>query len=277
MDTVRLFANWAWDNHPSPDVAPEICLPIFGGTTTSLASVPGLLIVMSVPCFLQLLSKAAGMLMILGACLNKAPIVFNLMKSKSAEGMSRVAIYLDLIVNANCAMYGMLEGHPFTAYGENFALYLQTIMIVVLIWNYGGNSKDSSSSLSTSILEKLFVVLVGSAQWILALWKLPSDWNYMLMSSLFPIILYARGLQIMETYRIKHTGANSIVTIGMSLLGVAIRILTTIGEIGFDFPALSIYSLSLSLNVSLCVQYFVYKENTQRFLQAQQQKKEKKE
>jgi hypothetical protein len=108
---VRPLAEWIWGADASDDVSPEICL----------SQIPFI----SSGCFSQLLTKALGMAIIVGSCLNKAPIIINMMKSQSATGISRNSLYGEAIVYANGAFYGFLEGHPFTAYGENASLFLQ--------------------------------------------------------------------------------------------------------------------------------------------------------
>lgn len=93
---VKPLAEWAW----GPDEA-NVCiseLPLLG-----------------VACFSQLLAKAFGIVIIVASMLNKIPIMRNMMGSQSAAGISRNALYGEAMVYANCAMYGLLSGHPFTA------------------------------------------------------------------------------------------------------------------------------------------------------------------
>jgi hypothetical protein len=96
---------------------------------------------------------------------------------------------------------------------------------------------------------------------------LPESQYYLLMTSIMPILLYSRGSQILQTYQCKHTGAQSIITTTMNLLGGLIRILTTIKEVGWDLNVLGMFGLSLGLNIVCFLQFFYYKENTEKFLQ----------
>ena len=66
-------------------------------------------------CLGRLATKAFGILIIVASMLNKIPIMRNMTQSKSAAGISRVSLYGESMVYANCAMYGFLSGHPFTA------------------------------------------------------------------------------------------------------------------------------------------------------------------
>jgi mannose-P-dolichol utilization defect protein 1 len=95
---------------------------------------------------------------------------------------------------------------------------------------------------------------------------LPKHWHYLLMASVWPILLYARGSQIVETYQLKHTGAQSIVSTSMNLLGSSIRILTTLQEVGMDVAVLSGYVLGIVTSGIMVIQYFLYRSNTEKVL-----------
>lgn len=65
---VLPLAEWIWGGDKSDDVSAEICLsqlPFFNSG-----------------CFSQLLTKALGTAIILGSCLNKTPIMMNMMNNK---------------------------------------------------------------------------------------------------------------------------------------------------------------------------------------------------
>jgi hypothetical protein len=239
---VLSIANNIWGDDTSGDVSGQVCLKRFP--------------FMELGCWSGLLAKSIGVLIILASCINKAPVIRNMLDSKSAAGLSRFSIYGDVLVSANGAFYGILEGHPFTAFGENCALVIQTIIIISLIWRFSRvEGTEKVMSLGAAMLYLGVITLL-----------LPKDMNYLLQASITPIYLYSRGLQIFETFRIQHTGAQSIATIGMSLAGSAIRILTTIQEVGMDFAVLANYGLGVAMNLTSFVQYFYYKDNTNKYL-----------
>jgi mannose-P-dolichol utilization defect 1 len=166
-----------------------------------------------------------------------------------------------LQVYTNCALYGILEGHPLTAFGENIALLLQSLVIVYLVWTL-----STKSATPVSLQEKSLVVTCLIGYITVNNMFLPEMYRYLLMSSNLPILLYSRGSQILETYRIQHTGAQSIVTLTMNFVGGLIRILTTIQEVGWDIAVLAGYGLSLLLTSTLFIQYFYYQANTAKFI-----------
>ena len=154
-----------------------------------------------------------------------------------------------------CVFYGFLSGHPFTAYGENMSLLLQNVGLVLMAWKY--------STSPVAIAEKIGVVL-GFALFCTAVYTfLPAEQRYLLMSSTWPIMLYARGSQVVETFLVKHTGQLSIATTSLNLVGSIIRIGTTLQETG-DMVVISGYLLSGGLTFLMFVQYFLYLENTRK-------------
>lgn len=93
---VQPLAEWIWGEEDAP-----LCL----------SEVPFL----SGPCFSQLVAKAFGVVIIVASMLNKIPIMRNMINSQSAAGISLNSLYGESLVYANCALYGLLLGHPFTA------------------------------------------------------------------------------------------------------------------------------------------------------------------
>lgn len=240
MNILLDVAQWIWGE--DPEVTPEFCvdhLPLMNSS-----------------CWSRLAVKGIGVAIILGACLNKAPIILNLLSSKSAAGLSLVSAYGETLMYANSAFYGFLSGHPFTAYGETGALLIQTIVIALILWQLS----------AVSMKEKATVGLAASIYIFLVTTLLPADLYYLLITSVMPVMLYARGVQILETFRCKHTGAQSIVTVGMNVAGGLLRVFTTLKEVGWDIAFLANVGLSLGLNVVMLLQILYYQRNTEKFL-----------
>lgn len=183
-----------------------------------------------------------------------------------------------LAVYTNGALYGILEKHPFTAFGENLALVLQSLVIAFLVWKYTGGKEKINTNNGVTLQERFMTAILYVSYITCTFTILPDNLRYLLISSNVPIMLYSRGTQVLETFRIQHTGAQSVVTTTMNLVGTLIRILTTIKEVGWDFAILIGFALSLILNLTMFIQYFYYRSNTERFisqLQVQAEKKEK--
>jgi hypothetical protein len=250
---VMSLAAWTWGQNSDDQVSAELCvetLPFMNGG-----------------CWSQLVVKGLGIAIIAGACFNKAPIMINILNSKSTAGLSRTALYGESICTANAAFYGMLEGHPLTAYGENGALLFQSMAIIFMMWHFTETPK-------VSMQERVLAGGFAGVYVVAVTTMLTKDLHYLLMAAIWPVLLYARGSQIMETWQIQHTGANSILTTTLNLVGGMLRILTTIKEVGWDMAVLSGFILSASMNAVVFLQYFYYRSNTEKFMKELKEKKQ---
>ncbi|KAL7521857.1 hypothetical protein ACHAWX_006545, partial [Stephanocyclus meneghinianus] len=126
---ITQIAQWAWSTDPSPQVSPQICLD----------SLP----LLTAPCLSRLLAKAIGIGIICMSCVNKAPVISNILASRSAAGLSVTAACGEVILYSNAAFYNLLGGNPFTAYGETMVLVIQTIVIVLLIFWFRRDGSDT--------------------------------------------------------------------------------------------------------------------------------------
>lgn len=89
------------------------------------------------------------------SCINKAPVISNMMKSNSASGLSLTSACGEVIMYSNAAFYNYLQGNPFTAYGETMMLVLQTCVIVGLIFWFRRSGADKIGT------EKMVLALIG--------------------------------------------------------------------------------------------------------------------
>lgn len=250
------LADWVWlgagDSEEIGGVSPTLCV----------SEIP----FMPTACWTQLVAKALGILIILGACINKIPMILNMLQAKSSVGLSTTACYGEILMLTNSAAYGMLEGHPFTAYGETITLWIQSAVVVVLLWKYAPKESSSSEPWQASIAFLVYTVSIFLF--------LPSAWNDYLISSQWPVMLYSRGNQILESMRVKHTGAQSLITMGLNTLGALARIFTTYKEVGWNMVLLLGFSLGFLTNFIMLLQIIVYRKNTMEFFKAMEEKKQ---
>ncbi|KAL7527843.1 hypothetical protein ACHAWF_002326 [Thalassiosira exigua] len=258
---LRSLAAWAWSSDPSPAVTPSACL----------ASLPFL----TALCFSRLLARCVGIGIVLLSCANRAPVIRNLLTSKSAVGMSVGGTYGEVIMYSNAALYNFLRGNPFTAYGETVSVLLQVLVVVALIWRYDIKMKAGDAAMAVAgYAIYLFVVF----RCLMLRTKRPftvltPDTHYVLMVCNPLVLIYSRGAQIRENYANKQTGAQSVVTTSMNLAGSLVRMVTTIKEVGYDFHILRSYGASAFLNSVLLGQILAYKSNTEKFRRSLEGKK----
>lgn len=247
---VVTIAEYIWGDDATEEFSPSICL----------SSVP----FMNQPCWTRLIVKGLGIAIILGAFLNKAPVIANLLNSKSVVGLSKTGVYGDVLMCSNTAIYSFLRGFPITSYGENIALVLQSLVIVIMMWHLDPQTKTK---------EKIVASVLFVAYMVGSMTMLPEENWFLLMTSVLPVVIISRGSQILETFRVKHTGAQAIITMTMNLGGGSIRILTTLNEIGWDMNVLNGYFLGVSTNFIMFCQYWYYRSNTVTFLKELKDKK----
>lgn len=245
-ELLNYVAAFIWQDDPSPEVSPEVCLDMI-----MAFSIP------STPCLSRLFAKLFGLAIMAGACLNKAPILFNILNSGSAVGFKTNAVYSELIMYCNAALYGLLRGNPFTAYGETMIVAFQVSLIITLVWKF--QKVGMNEIIMAMLVFCAYLFFVGSI--------IPEDYYFLLLSVNLPILIYSKGVQIASNVQLKHTGNQSIVTHLMNFGGSLVRILTTIKEIGFDWAMLSGYIISVSLNSILVIQTILYMKNTKEYFE----------
>ncbi|CAB9504143.1 Mannose-P-dolichol utilization defect 1 protein [Seminavis robusta] len=204
-------------------------------------------------------SRILGIGIIVAACFNKAPTLMNMLEAQSAEGFSPMSLYTEVFYYINSSIYSVQLGYPFTAYGENLVLLIQTMVQVVLMWKFS----------KTSPREQAIATLLGVV-YSAACCFLPQGYRYLLHAMNDVIIIYSGGLQVMETYRVKHTGAQSIVTTSMNLAGELLRIFTTFEEAQGDWNMILNFAFCASISVMMFSQYWWYQANTDKFYKQQQ-------
>jgi len=141
--------------------------------------------------------------------------------------------------------------------------------VCMLMWKYRNPAPSKT--------EMLLAFATFASYCFMVLQLLPQEYYYMLQTINWPILVYSRGSQVLFNLKNKHTGAQSIITHTMNLGGSAIRILTTLKEIGFDYVLLSGYGLSIVLNCLLVLECLVYWNNTQLFMKKLKEQSDKKQ
>ena len=248
---IDVASEYIWGSALDESVSPEICV----------ASLPYL----QSNCLSILVTKMIGCVIIFGAFMNKAPIFFNIYKTQSGAGISMGSVYAESIMYSNAAFYGILRGNPFTSWGENGIVTIQTLGVVIMLWKY---KSDPAISMTQRIMALILYVAYATSVFT---FLEPHQYHYLHMCN-WGALLYARGSQIVSTMFVKHTGNQSILTIFMNMSGTVVRIFTTLKEVGWDFALLSGYLLSAGLNAMLVIQYFYYRKNTEIFLKSLKKK-----
>lgn len=239
-------------------------------------------------CLKSVISKGLGIAMTVLSAIVKSPQILTMLRLKSAVGLAASSMYLETIMYSCSAIYGIAAGNSFASYGENVTLILQNVLIILLMWRFTG----------TSPVHVIIAVAAFVGFWFFAL-NLPTRCGTfeaclgavrggtadvatacggvklcqtMLISSTVPVMLSSRLPQIWQNFKLGHTGVLSPVTLTANLLGSALRIFTTIQEVGFDLGMLSSFACSVAVNFMLVMQCVLYRKKTKEVMAAQENK-----
>jgi len=155
-----------------------------------------------------LISKFLGYCIITFSITLKLPQILNMMKIKSDRGLSYLTMYTEILMYLFSALYGFHKGNPFSTYGENVFILIQSLVILLLCFKYAENPTKSSRILGGFF--SIFSILVtiksiegsGIPEYI---------WTFMASSSI-PLSSFGRMSQIYFSFRQKDTGSLSSIT-----------------------------------------------------------------
>ena len=197
------------------------------------------------------MSNVLGMLVILGSLTVKAPIMLNLIRNKSAKGLSIEALYSEALGLTLTSSYHFLHHNPFTAWAENLSVLIQVLILVFMVWFYN-EAKVSQVvgpiGISLSII--IFVLnVLDPYYW----WTLSIGATIVGMGALIP--------QIITNSSLGHTGPLSIITSSLNVAGICTRIFTTVHQMN-DPLTLGGLGISLLLQLLLMMQILTMKNAT---------------
>ncbi|CAG8476973.1 16762_t:CDS:1 [Funneliformis caledonium] len=199
-------------------------------------------------CLKLLLSKGLGFGIVLGGALVKLPQIIKIMGSRSARGLSLSSYILETCAMGVGLAYNFRQGNPFSTFGELVFLTIQNIIILLLILNYSGRSRDL---FFTGITIVAISYVLGS----------PAIVNDAFLSFLqaitIPISLASKFPQIATNYKNGSTGQLSSFAVFGFTAGSLARIFTTLSEVD-DSLILIGYVLASVLNVVLAIQMVMY-------------------
>jgi len=187
-------------------------------------------------------------------------------KKKSDEGLSYIAIYLD-VLHFILTIYNAVHIKlPFFAYGESVLLVLQSLIIVFLAWKYAKKK--------TSFVEKfLFLLIINALIYACINIKInDSQWELIAKTNFW---LFAVSLcsQIMFSLIKKSTGPLSAFTHLVFLLGSVGKML----EIYLSKHLINYYDMAMNALIALLNFVFIFLIYIYRDTNKEKKEKVKKE
>ncbi|CAG9861591.1 unnamed protein product [Phyllotreta striolata] len=202
---------------------------------------------LDVPCFKSSLSKALGLLIILGSLTVRVPQIVKIYNNQSGKGINIVAVTLDLSAITIYMAYSFIKGFPFSAWGDATFLAVQTVIVGALVLYYE-SSQTKAISYLLGYLVVCYVMLSGLTP-LNVLWSLQT-FNILL-------VIFGKLTQAWTNYNNGHTGQLSAITLFMLLGGSVARIFTSMQETG-DNVVIMTYISSASANFVLVLQLWWY-------------------
>jgi len=199
-------------------------------------------------CIKAFLSKVLGLGIVAGSSLVKFPQVMKIMFGGSAEGISFLSVFLELVAITFSGVYSYASGFPFSAYGESVFLAIQTALIAMLVlWFSSGKLKAL-----------VFTVLYAAAVYAAMDPKIcPVSLLWYGQAANIPMIILGKFIQILSNFRNGHTGQLSAITCFLLALGAIARIFTSIQETGDQLVILT-YICSSTVNSIIALQVIWY-------------------
>lgn len=200
-----------------------------------------------VPCLRAAISKGLGLAIVGGSILVKMPQIMKIVRAKSGEGISVAGTTLELTAITFNVAYSFVNRYPFSSYGDGVFLLLQTAVIGMLVFLYGGAAKKAV----------LYILTVFTVALVLCSGQVPIKFLWMLQASNIPVVFAGKMVQAVANFRNSSTGQLSAVTVVMLFLGSMARIFTSIQETGDPIIILT-FSVATFANGVLMTQVIYY-------------------
>jgi len=235
----------------------------------------------NVPCLTKALSKLLSYAIIAGAFVLKVPQILKILQAGDVTGLSPISFYLETLSFTTGVSYNIIQGYPFSSYGEAIVILAQNYLLIVMLWNYSGRPNYLSRLLIT-------LTYVGLTYSMFLLPQLEPTvranipaLNKMLLSPLHTILptvgiattIASRVPQIYTNYSNGHTGQMALITWVLNMGGSLARVFTTLQEVN-DAIILSGYIIGASLSSVLVFQIIYFWKTTDKALATQKIKKQ---
>jgi mannose-P-dolichol utilization defect protein 1 len=198
------------------------------------------------PCLSLAISKTLSYALILGSCLYKIPIAWNIVRKKSGQGLNMTAMYLETSAIFANVIYCYLRHQPFTTYGDLIAVLAANIVIIALVWNWGQGSKKFSGSHILLVAGLMGIMIYG-------MFQVPSK-HYSLINWYSTVVVTLSRLpQIISNATTGDIGVQSAITVGNAALGTAAKLFVVLVETP-DFALFAGNFLAFLTNIILFFQ-----------------------
>ncbi|KAI8802609.1 monosaccharide-P-dolichol utilization protein [Cladochytrium replicatum] len=190
-------------------------------------------------------SKGLGLGLVAGGLFLKVPQIINIVAANSGDGISLTAYFMETVSYMVSVAFDVREGNPFSTFGENVFITFQNVLIISLIFGFGGQ------------IPHVFTSIIGFGILAAILSAVPANILLILRWSTLFVGLGSKIPQIYESYKAQSTGQLSGLTSALQLAGSTARIFTSLQEV--KQPVILIgYIVGTVLNAAVMYQVAVY-------------------
>ncbi|KUI70822.1 hypothetical protein VM1G_05988 [Cytospora mali] len=199
-------------------------------------------------CLKYAVSKALGIGIVAASSVVKVPQIVNLVRSRSASGISFLSYLLETSSYLISLAYNVRRGFPFSTYGETALILGQNVVITVLVLKYSGRAGVAA----------LFVAaLAGALGALFTEGVLDMEMLGYLQAGAGTLGVASKVPQILAIWQEGGTGQLSAFTVFNYLLGSLARVFTTLQEVD-DKLILYSFVAGFALNLVLALQMLYY-------------------
>ncbi|CAK7264716.1 hypothetical protein SEPCBS57363_001221 [Sporothrix epigloea] len=210
----------------------------------------------NIECIKLAVSKGLGVGIVGASAIVKVPQILNLVRSRSAAGVSFLSYLLETTSYLVSLAYNVRNGFPFSTYGETSFILAQNIAITLLVLHYSG--RGAVAALLTAVFAAAATTLFSTpgTAGLGALGVSSTQLGY-LQAGAGALGVTSKIPQILAIWQEGGTGQLSAFTVFNYLLGSLSRIFTTLQEVD-DKLILYSFVAGFTLNVVLAAQMVYY-------------------
>ncbi|XP_065178371.1 mannose-P-dolichol utilization defect 1 protein-like [Sycon ciliatum] len=198
-------------------------------------------------CNKMLISKLLGLGIVAGSILVKLPQIIKILKAKSVVGLSLSSFLLELMAYIFTMSYNVVQGFPFSTWGEALFVLVQAIIQVALFFHFA----------YSPVAALAFVPLCSTCVYFLCSGLVPLQVVSLLFQATIPLTASSKIFQIGANFTNGHTGQLSMITSFMNLMGTLGRIYTTFQEVK-DTAILAAFVSATFFNLVIVLQIVYY-------------------
>lgn len=197
-------------------------------------------------CLRASISKGLGYVLILGSCFVKVPQIIKIIQVNNVKDLSPMSTYQEILANVIITMWHLINGSPFSAFGETVIVSFGALAIACMIWYY-----DFPGTMHVSIVIGAIAVLANVA------YNTPLENSDILLFVGNVVFAFSRFTQIVKIFSTKSVESLALITLLMNFAGTVARVFTSATEVKsitfFIFTCFNAF-----LNTFILGQYFFF-------------------